>query len=128
MNASKLFKLTHKLTKKVIKNGDNYRVTFGACLKVVKKAYFGAIQSTLNAWNKKGEHRVYINFEVETTCWRKSVDAKAGYVVINADKSVNYENVAEAYRQRIIESAKAFATYQGFSNESESFSKRSLTF
>ena len=35
MNTSKLFKLAHKLTKKVIKSGDNYRVTFGLAIKAI---------------------------------------------------------------------------------------------
>jgi len=36
MNNSTAFKLAHKMTKQVIKSGDNYQVTFGQCLKVVK--------------------------------------------------------------------------------------------
>lgn len=128
MNKSKLFKLAHKLTKKVIKAGDNYRVTFGACIKVVKAAYFGSIEANLKAWNKNGENRVYINFEIATNDWRETVDAKAGYVIINKDYSVNYENVAEAYRQRVINSAQAFAVYQGFEDECESFCKSTLNF
>ena len=128
MNKSKLFKLAHKLTKKVIKAGDNYRVTFGACIKVVKAAYFGSIEANLKAWNKNGENRVYINFEIATNDWRETVDAKAGYVIINKDYSVNYENVAEAYRQRIINSTQAFAIYQGFEDECESFDRSRLSF
>lgn len=128
MNTSKLFKLAHKLTKKVIKSGDNYRVTFGACIKVVKAAYFGSIEANLKAWNKNGENRVYINFEIATNDWRETVDAKAGYVIINKDYSVNYENVAEAYRQRIISATQAFAIYQGFEDECESFDRSRLNF
>lgn len=128
MNTSKLFKLAHKLTKKVIKSGDNYRVTFGACIKVVKAAYFGSIEANLKAWNKNGENRVYINFEIATNDWRETVDAKAGYVIINKDYSVNYENVAEAYRQRIISATQAFAIYQGFEDECESFDRSHLNF
>ena len=128
MNKSKLFKLAHKLTKKVIKAGDNYRVTFGACIKVVKAAYFGSIEANLKAWNKNGENRVYINFEITTNDWRETVDAKAGYVIINKDYSVNYENVAEAYRQRIINATQAFAIYQGFEDECESFDRSRLNF
>ena len=128
MNKSKLFKLAHKLTKKVIKAGDNYRVTFGACIKVVKAAYFGSIEANLKAWNKNGENRVYINFEIATNDWRETVDAKAGYVIINKDYSVNYENVAEAYRQRIINATQAFAIYQGFEDECESFDRSRLNF
>ena len=128
MNNSKLFTLAHKLTKKVIKAGDNYRVTFGACIKVVKAAYFGSIEANLKAWNKNGENRVYINFEIATNDWRETVDAKAGYVIINKDYSVNYENVAEAYRQRIINATQAFAIYQGFEDECESFDRSRLNF
>lgn len=36
MNNSTMFKLAHKMTKQVIKSGDNYQVTFGACLKLIK--------------------------------------------------------------------------------------------
>ena len=128
MNKSELFKLAHKLTKKVIKAGDNYRVTFGACIKVVKAAYFGSIEANLKAWNKNGENRVYINFEIATNDWRETVDAKAGYVIINKDYSVNYENIAEAYRQRIINATQAFAIYQGFEDECESFDRSHLSF
>ena len=36
MTNSQLFKLAHAMTKKVIKTGDNYQVTFGLCLKIIK--------------------------------------------------------------------------------------------
>lgn len=36
MNNSQLFKAAHTMTKQVIKQGDNYRVTFGLCLKAIK--------------------------------------------------------------------------------------------
>ena len=35
MNKSELFKAAHTLAKSVIKAGDNYRVTFGAALKMI---------------------------------------------------------------------------------------------
>ena len=35
MTNSQLFKLAHAMTKRVIKTGDNYQVTFGQCLKVI---------------------------------------------------------------------------------------------
>ena len=35
MNKSVLFNLAHKLARKTIQAGDNYRVTFGACLKMI---------------------------------------------------------------------------------------------
>lgn len=36
MNNSTLFKQAHAMTKQVIKQGDNYKTTFGLCLKAVK--------------------------------------------------------------------------------------------
>ncbi|MGO3281536.1 MAG: hypothetical protein ACTIKC_01950 [Psychrobacter sp.] len=36
MTNAKLFKQAHALTKATIKAGDDYRATFGACLKVIK--------------------------------------------------------------------------------------------
>lgn len=36
MTNSQLFKLAHAMTKQVIQTGDNYQVTFGQCLKVIK--------------------------------------------------------------------------------------------
>lgn len=36
MNNAILFKQAHQLTKQVIKQGDNYQVTFGLCLKAIK--------------------------------------------------------------------------------------------
>lgn len=99
MNLSKLFKMAHKLAKKVIKAGDNYRVTFGACVKAVKEAYFGKTTATINEWTKKGT-RFYINFEVPCTRFGGMTDAKAGYIeVIN--KEADFSNVAEEYRDAI---------------------------
>ena len=37
MNNSQLFKQAHAMTKQVIQAGDNYKVTFGACLKAIKE-------------------------------------------------------------------------------------------
>lgn len=36
MNNSTLFKQAHAMTKQVIKQGDDYKTTFGLCLKAVK--------------------------------------------------------------------------------------------
>ena len=36
MTNSQLFKQAHAMTKQVIKSGDNYRVTFGACIKLLR--------------------------------------------------------------------------------------------
>lgn len=39
MNNSALFRKAHKLAKSIIKQGDNYAVTFGACLKFLRSQY-----------------------------------------------------------------------------------------
>lgn len=36
MDNKTAFKLAHEMTKCIIKDGDNYQATFGACLKAVK--------------------------------------------------------------------------------------------
>ena len=40
MNLSKLFKDAHKLCKQIRKEGDDYKVTFGACMSFIKKDSF----------------------------------------------------------------------------------------
>lgn len=54
MNKSNLFKSAHKLTKSVIKSGDNYRVTFGACVKAILDGFTSAAKNFTiyfsNAW------------------------------------------------------------------------------
>ena len=53
MSNSTIFKQAHTMTKQVIQLGDNYQVTFGACLKSIiaesKKAVF--IQSRKDHYN-----------------------------------------------------------------------------
>ena len=52
MNKSELFKASHKLAKSVIKSGDNYRVTFGAAIKVVKEKIANTVKSVEYAIKK----------------------------------------------------------------------------
>ena len=40
MNLSKLFKDAHKLCKQIRKEGDDYKVTFGACMSFIKRESF----------------------------------------------------------------------------------------
>lgn len=111
MNNSKLFTLAHKLTKKVIKAGDNYRVTFGAAIKVVKAAYFGKTVATLKSWKKNGLERIYINFEIPCTRFGGMTDAKAGFIEVMKDFTLSFENVAEEYRSRIESAIQAKAVF-----------------
>ena len=55
MNNSTAFKLAHAMTKQVIKSGDNYQVTFGQCLKVVKAQKVATIQATTSYFEKNGD-------------------------------------------------------------------------
>ena len=43
MNKSKLFKAAHELTRATVQAGDNYRVTFGACLRAVYARFIAEI-------------------------------------------------------------------------------------
>lgn len=65
MNKSELFKAAHKLAKSVIKAGDNYRVTFGACIKAVLSNTVKSIADQIlevggNLWEKHGFKRIYM--------------------------------------------------------------------
>ena len=69
MNKSELFKAAHKLAKSVIKSGDNYRVTFGAAIKVIleglvmttKSIADQLIEAGAKVWEKGNMKRIYIN-------------------------------------------------------------------
>ena len=58
MSNSINFKAAHAMTKQVIKAGDNYQVTFGACLKIViadaKKAKIEMLKAPYKALENKG--------------------------------------------------------------------------
>lgn len=76
MNKSELFKAAHKLAKSIIKLGDNYRVTFGACIKAIKEGFvmsnekliksveFAIKKGALTRWTKDLIDRAYVtNFD-----------------------------------------------------------------
>ena len=111
MNKSKLFKLAHKLTKKVIKGGDNYRVTFGAALKIVKAAYFGKQEATLKEWSKNGQRRIYINYQAKCQRFGDMTEFSAGFLLINKDGSADYSNVKEEFAIRIQTAVEALSVY-----------------
>ena len=94
MNKSELFKSAHKLAKSVIKSGDNYRVTFGACIKAIlggKVAQAEKITLTLNKWTKKaGEVRVYLNKDNDDF----------GYFLVEGEK-INFSKVEAKYAERV---------------------------
>ena len=94
MNKSELFKSAHKLAKSVIKSGDNYRVTFGACIKAILDGFVAQAEKitlTLNKWTKKtGEVRVYLNKDNDDF----------GYLLVEAEK-INFSKVEAKYAERV---------------------------
>lgn len=88
MNKSEFFKKAHTITKRVIKAGDNYRVTFGACLKMLKEK----IDVNLKKWDKNGENRIYVNSQTGGLSF--------GFLVVDGD-NVDYSNVREDYLKKI---------------------------
>ena len=96
MNKSELFKAAHKLAKSVIKSGDNYRVTFGAAIKVVKEKIANTVKSVeyaikkgvLNSWAKTDMNRAYVaNFnKLVAELQKAGISAEAAYFDLNASK------------------------------------------
>lgn len=91
MNKSEIFKKAHTIAKRVIKLGDNYRVTFGACLKMIKEK----IDVNLKKWDKNGQNRIYLNSQ--------NGGDSFGFMIVNGD-NVDYSNIREDYLQRIKDS------------------------
>ena len=81
MNKSELFKAAHKLTKSVIKSGDNYRVTFGAAIKAIleglvmttKSIEEQLIEAGAKIWEKGNMKRIYINDAVAQTVFNEGL-------------------------------------------------------
>lgn len=66
MNLSNIFTQAHKLTKEILKSGDDYRTTFGECLKfLINKARTSIVdelaQMGLRVWEKYGKTRIYMS-------------------------------------------------------------------
>lgn len=73
MTKSELFKKAHKLAKATIKAGDDYRVTFGLCLKAVIADAKAPKTSTyiVEVTNGLGE---WVNVEVQATSHRNAIE------------------------------------------------------
>lgn len=54
MTNAQLFTAAHEITKKVIKDGDNYQATFSLCLKMIKNGEIAHEYSVDGAWNRDG--------------------------------------------------------------------------
>lgn len=90
MNKSELFKAAHKLTKEVIKTGDDYRVTFGAAIKFILES--NKMESEVKYWGKKG-HRFYV--DMPRDFMGKVTLESVGYVEY-ANKALDFSNINPA--------------------------------
>lgn len=98
MNLSKLFKMAHKLAKSVIKAGDNYRVTFGACIKAIKGGFVmnlksiseQLIEAGAKVWAKGNMERIYINDAVAEIVFNKGLLKDFPQTKINVGNSKFY--------------------------------------
>lgn len=98
MNKSELFKSAHKLVKAVIKSGDNYRVTFGACIKAIKNGFVVATKSIADqlleagakVWEKGNMKRIYINDAVAQIVFNENLLKDFPQMKINVGKAKFY--------------------------------------
>lgn len=93
MNKSALFKKAHQLTKKILRQGDDYRATFGACLKylleeekstaseplTVEKLEKTLAEKVPTASFSAWKDRVYINFSNADYNYRGDRNTKVWY-------------------------------------------------
>lgn len=101
MNNSKLFKLAHNLTKKVIKAGDNYRVTFGAAIKAIKEGFVMTtksiedrlIEAGAKLWEKGDMKRIYINDAVAQVVFNEEILKDFPQAKVNVGKAKFYFDV-----------------------------------
>lgn len=63
---SDLFKAAHALTRAIRRPGDDYRATFGSCLRylseIVRAAQASHWVDAVSRWTKAGRDRLYINY------------------------------------------------------------------
>ena len=88
MTKSELFKAAHKMAKTVIKAGDNYSVTFGACIKLVL-----SWKGTLNAQQQELQTLLLSIASVAEEFVAEEFDAK-GNICITEIKPfyINYDS------------------------------------
>lgn len=102
MNKSELFKSAHKLTKSVIKAGDNYQITFGASIKVILSGFVANTEvyviTTYNNWTgftstkevEATSHKDAVEkFEASSRAKVESVSKKVGTLVEEIEDAEN---------------------------------------
>ena len=98
MNLSNLFKAAHQLAKSVIQAGDNYRVTFGASLKMAytqlenKTMLEMLLAAGAKVWEKGTLQRVYINQAIADVVFNNNL-LKGFPVAVNIGKAKFYYDV-----------------------------------
>lgn len=99
MNKSELFKAAHKLAKSAIKSGDNYRVTFGAAIKMILSESTVEIYEVefFNAWTGKAFKK-----EIEALSHKdaiqklEAIERKKATYVSKKTNGVNVEVIEDA--------------------------------
>ena len=101
MNKSAIFSKAHKLAKAVIKAGDNYAVTFAACLKEIYKEIKMAVKNIdqlliaagAKIWEKGSMKRIYINDAVAQKVFNENLLREFSQVKIKVGKSKFYYDI-----------------------------------
>lgn len=119
MNMSQIFKKAHEITKAAIKAGDNYRVTFGAALRILMTKPVDAVEALKaiggKLWEKAGMSRVY--FDAAEWMGIKINRYNTGNI---ASAYVNGEKISNSEARRMISSVEKV----WFDNEDGKFYSR----
>ena len=106
MNKSQLFKQAHKLAKKVIKAGDNYRVTFSACLKMIAsmfKAPSVLLANSSEFYNAVGVYALDDSMQVDM-----DVNSEM-YALVKNGKSFGFKNGSKTAYEIIVSEVNEFS-------------------
>ena len=106
MNKSQLFKQAHKLAKKVIKAGDNYRVTFSACLKMIASMF--KCPSVLLANSSEFYNAVGVYVHDDKMQVDMDVDSEM-YALVKSGKSFGFKNGSKTAYEIIVSEVNEFS-------------------
>ena len=106
MNKSTLFKTAHKLAKKIIQAGDNYRVTFGACLKMIASMF--KCPSVLLANSSEFYNAVGVYVHDDRMQVDMDVDSEM-YALVKSGKSFGFKNGSKTAYEIIVSEVNEFS-------------------
>ena len=106
MNKSKLFKKAHNLTKKVIQTGDNYRVTFGACLKMIAEMFkvpSFLFDNSKSFYNAEGVFKLDDSMQVDM-----DINSEI-FALVKSGKSFGFKNDSKTAYEIIVSEVNEFS-------------------